>query len=110
MNMAVTFDTYQFIALSTAKYQDKIVYPALGLCGEAGEVAEKVKKVLRDNDGVFTDEIKLEIAKELGDVLWYISALSDDIGYSLEQIALMNNQKLISRKERGVISGEGDNR
>ena len=108
--MAVTFNTYQFIALSTAKYPGKIVYPALGLCGEAGEVAEKVKKVLRDNDGVFTDEIKLEIAKELGDVLWYISALSNDIGYSLEQVALMNNQKLISRKERGVISGEGDNR
>ena len=106
----MTFNQYQIIALSTAKYKDEIIYPMLGLCGETGEVAEKIKKTIRDKDGIFTDEIKLEIAKELGDVLWYISALSNDIGYSLENIAKLNNEKLLSRHSRNVISGNGDNR
>lgn len=87
-----------------------IVYPALGLNGEAGEVAEKVKKVLRDNGGVFTDEAKEEIAKELGDCLWYICALADDMGYTLNDIAQMNVDKLTSRKNRDMIHGNGDNR
>lgn len=103
---------YQKTALLTANYglNNKIIYPALGLCGEAGEVAEKIKKTIRDKEGIFTPEISLEIAKELGDVLWYISALSNDLGYTLEEIANLNNDKTLSRRNRNVISGSGDNR
>jgi NTP pyrophosphatase (non-canonical NTP hydrolase) len=82
-----------------------VMYPTLGLCGEAGEVAEKVKKQVRD--GVFN---RHEVAKELGDVLWYLANISNDIGYSLKEIANMNVDKLRSRKERDVIKGSGDNR
>lgn len=103
---------YQKRALETALYPNeaKIVYPTLGLTGEAGEVADKVKKVIRDNNGDFSAEKCLELAKELGDVLWYISALANDLGYTLEEIGELNNKKLSSRKERGVINGNGDNR
>ena len=103
---------YQKRALETALYpkEVRILYPTLGLTGEAGEVADKVKKVIRDNDGDFSVEKRLEIAKELGDVLWYISTLANDLGYTLEEIGDLNNRKLSSRKERGVISGNGDNR
>jgi NTP pyrophosphatase (non-canonical NTP hydrolase) len=65
---------------------------------------------LRDYDGVFTDELKLNIAKEIGDVLWYIAALSRDLGFTLEEVAKMNIDKLESRKQRNVISGSGDDR
>lgn len=103
---------YSEKALSTATYGigDKILYPVLGLNGEAGEVAEKVKKVLRDKNGVFDDEAKHDIAKELGDALWYINATANDIGYTLEEIMEINITKLLSRKSRGVINGSGDNR
>lgn len=103
---------YQKRALETAIYpkEAKIVYPTLGLTGEAGEVADKVKKVIRDNNGDFSVERRLELAKELGDVLWYIATLANDLGYTLEEIGVMNNKKLSSRKERGVINGNGDNR
>ena len=73
-------------------------------------VAEKVKKVLRDNNGVFTDEKRQEIAKELGDCLWYVSVMASDIGYSLEDIGKMNIDKLRSRQQRNMIHGNGDNR
>lgn len=108
----MTLNEYQDKALETAVYpqQFKIIYPALGLNGEAGEVADKVKKVIRDNDNEFDDARKKELAKELGDVLWYVATLSNDIGYSLENIAKMNYEKLSSRKERGVLGGNGDNR
>ena len=103
---------YQEKAIATAIYGAgaKIIYPALKLNGEAGEVAEKVGKVLRDNEGVFTDEIKLEIAKEIGDVLWYCAALAKDLGFDLNTIAEMNIAKLLDRQKRGVIQGSGDNR
>lgn len=101
---------YQAHALETAIYPTPIIYPALGLCGESGEVADKVKKVMRDNNQEFTDEKKLEIAKEIGDVLWYCATLSNDLGYSLENIAEMNYQKLHSRQLRGKLGGSGDNR
>jgi len=103
---------YQKKALETAVYpqQYKIIYPALGLTGEAGEVSDKVKKVLRDNSCLFTEDKKKEIAKELGDVLWYVAVMAHDLGISLEEIAQMNYQKLQSRKERGVLGGNGDNR
>ena len=103
---------YQKRAIETAIYGEgsKIIYPTLGLTGEAGEVADKVKKVLRDSNGEFSDEKKLEIAKEIGDVLWYCAALSRDLGYDLDLIAQMNLDKLHSRKERNMIHGSGDNR
>lgn len=108
----MTLNEYQQKALETALYPQefKIIYPALGLTGEAGECADKVKKVIRDNNKEFTGEKKNEIAKEIGDVLWYCATLANDIGFSLETIGQMNYDKLCSRKRRGVISGNGDNR
>ena len=102
----MNFDEYQKFARSTAIYPDecKVVYPALGLCGEAGEVAEKVKKNIRD--GKSLDGVGLE----LGDVLWYISALADDLGVSLEDVVKANVNKLYSRKARNKLQGDGDNR
>ena len=108
----MTLNEYQEKAIKTAMYSagNTIIYPTLGLVGEAGEVADKVKKVLRDNNGEFDAIKKEEIAKELGDVLWYISALSRDLGFDLNYIAERNIEKLYSRKERNVIQGNGDNR
>lgn len=80
------------------------------MTGEAGEVADKVKKVIRDNKSQFTEEKKREIAKEIGDVLWYCAVLAHDIGFTLDEVARMNIEKLKSRQERGVLSGSGDNR
>lgn len=104
---------YQEQAKATAVYPamgQNYSYPALGLVGEAGEVAEKVKKIIRDQDGVLTEENKIEIGKELGDVLWYIAIMADEMGLTLETVAEQNIQKLMSRKERGVLGGSGDNR
>lgn len=108
----MTLNEYQKKALETAVYpqEDRIVYPTLGLTGEAEEVADKVKKVIRDNNREFTEEKKCELAKEIGDVLWYCATLSHDIGYTLDEIATMNYEKLSSRQKRGVIHGSGDNR
>ena len=103
---------YQISALETAvdPEQYNIIYPALGMTGEAGEVADKVKKVIRDNKSQFTEEKKREIAKEIGDVLWYCAVLAHDIGFSLEEVGRMNIDKLKSRQKRGKLSGSGDNR
>jgi len=105
-------DKYQEQAIKTAIYGagNKIIYPTLGMAGEAGEVANKVKKVLREKDGVFTDEAKGDLAAEVGDVLWYVALLARDLGYSLEEIAEGNLKKLKSRQERGKLSGDGDKR
>lgn len=102
-------EEYQKRALATAVYKDN-AYPYLGLCGEAGEVADKYKKILRDKDGVMSGDDAEAIAYELGDVAWYINAIARDIGYTLPGILSMNIHKLESRKERGVIGGNGDNR
>ena len=113
MKMKVTtLNEYQNAALTTAVYptEYKIVYPALGMNGEAGEVAEKVKKVIRDNNQEFTDEKKRQIALEISDVLWYCATLAHDIGYTLEDIAQMNVDKLASRQQRNKIGGSGDER
>lgn len=112
MERIKTINEYQQAALSTAIYPEKlkIVYPVLGLTGEAGEVSDKIKKVLRDNNGEFSEEKRIEIAKEIGDVAWYMATLSNDLGYTLEEIFNMNIQKLQSRKERNVLNGNGDNR
>ena len=108
----MNFDEYQEQARATAIYDKKyaILYPTLGIAGESGEVAEKIKKVYRDNDGVVSEEKKKEITKELGDILWYIANLASDLNISLELIAFTNIEKLNSRKERGVLQGSGDNR
>lgn len=108
----MSFNEYQKLARATRIYHDKlmIVYPTLGLAGEAGEVAEKVKKLFRDGDGIITEEKVSDLEKELGDVLWYIANLASDLGLSMENIAKKNIEKLYSRKERGTLHGEGDNR
>jgi len=86
------------------------IYPTLGLSGEAGEVAEKVKKILRDKEGIVGESDKKEITKELGDVLWYLAQIATELDISLETVVEKNIEKLRSRKERGQISGSGDNR
>ena len=104
---------YQRESRKTALYPEvgsNVIYPTLGLVGEAGEVADKVKKILRDKKGVFDKHSKDAIKFELGDVLWYISQLSSELGYELEEVANANLQKLNSRKSRGKIQGSGDNR
>jgi NTP pyrophosphatase (non-canonical NTP hydrolase) len=104
---------YQTSALQTAIYPNRganFPYPALGLVGEAGEVADKLKKVIRDNDGVLTDSVRDAVAKELGDVMWYLAVLAYEMDYDLNSIAQINLDKLASRQERGVLSGSGDNR
>lgn len=108
----LSLNEYQRIALETAIYPDeyRIVYPALGMAGEAGEVADKVKKVIRDNNADFSPLKCEEIAMEIGDVLWYCAVLADRIGYRLDTIARMNNRKLKSRQLRGKLGGNGDNR
>lgn len=100
-------DDYQKKARRFAIYDKKfkIVYPSLGLTSEAGEVADKVKKWLRDGK---VD--KEELAKEIGDVLWYCAILSDDLGFKLSDVAHLNMDKLKKRKATGKIRGSGDNR
>lgn len=117
MSNEISFETYQLATADTAVYPgalegnaDALSYVTLGLTGEAGEIANKVKKILRDKGGNVTDEDRTELSKELGDVLWYLARLADEIGYPLEDIAQKNVDKLRSRQERGVISGNGDNR
>lgn len=106
------FDRYQGEAVGFAIFPESIglAYTTLGLTGEAGEVADKVKKIYRDGDGFPTDEQREQIAAELGDVLWYVANCADQIGYGLSDIAEMNIAKLSSRQERGVLGGSGDNR
>ena len=107
------FNTYQKNARLTAQYPNlgsNYIYPTLGLAGEAGEVAEKVKKVIRDKKGVFDDESKKGLKKELGDVLWYVSNLCTEFNFSLDDIALQNLEKLKLRAAKGKISGSGDDR
>ena len=96
----------------TSTSDDNSLLPifVMGLCGEAGEVSEKFKKLLRDAGGNITEEFKQEVAKELGDVLWYINALSKKLDISLEEVAQANIEKIESRKNRGVQHGSGDNR
>lgn len=109
----MNFKHYQEKARETAIYPDmgsEFTYPALGLVGEAGEIANKLKKVIRDNNGVLSDEVRNSVSKELGDCLWYIAQLATEMGSNLEDIAQDNLDKLASRKERGVIQGSGDNR
>lgn len=112
----LTLNDYQADTASTAIYSWKVIYPALGLANEAGEVLGKIKKLIRDNEVRFdgtkdmTDAQCADITAELGDVLWYIAALSRDLGVPLNDVAHINLEKLKSRKERGTLGGSGDDR
>ena len=121
---------YQRRARITAIYpkESKVIYPALGLAGEAGEVCEKIKKIMRgdlakeiksnkqnlskwfDNAGKLQRESNARIGKELGDVLWYVSNLASDLGLTLDEIATQNIDKLRDRERRDVLQGDGDDR
>lgn len=111
------FDEYQKFATGTAIYPERgtvsmtaLSYCALGLCGESGEIAEKIKKIIRDNNGKITEEARQAIKKELGDPLWYIANMAHEFGFSLNEIAIGNIEKLQDRKNRNVLKGNGDDR
>lgn len=106
------FNSYQRSAKVTAIYPDKykILYPALGLAGEAGEVANKVKKIVRDGPENMPEDWREQLASELGDVLWYCAALASDLNISLGQIAGQNLEKLSRRQQANTLGGSGDNR
>lgn len=106
------FNQYQFRSSLTAKYPEDraLEYLVLGLTSEAGEVAGKYKKIIRDKDGVLSKELKEDLCAEIGDVLWYCAQLAKCLDANLSAIAAGNLQKLESRLERGKIGGSGDNR
>ena len=106
------FAEYPRFSRRTAAYPREawLTYPALGLAGEAGEVAEHAKKAIRDDGATITDERRAAMAKELGDVLWYTAQLASELGLELDAIAQENLDKLLSRQRRGVLSGSGDER
>ncbi|MDP2704031.1 MAG: nucleoside triphosphate pyrophosphohydrolase family protein [bacterium] len=107
------FNDYQKKSRETAIYPNAgkdWVYPTLGLAGEAGEIANKMKKVIRDKNGKVDEETRESIKGELGDTLWYVSQVATELNLSLDEIAEKNIEKLFSRKERGVIKGSGDSR
>ena len=104
---------YQERSRATAVYPGagaNLTYPTLGLCGEAGEVAEKVKKAVRDDGGVLTGERRAALAAELGDVLWYVAQVATEAGLDLDVIAAENLDKLADRQGRGMLQGSGDRR
>lgn len=103
---------YQKRAISTAIYPrtHTITYPAFGLFGEAGEVAEHIKKAIRDDGGTFTPARRAALLKELGDTSWYLANLAADLGFDLDTVFQANLDKLQSRKDRGVLQGSGDDR
>jgi NTP pyrophosphatase (non-canonical NTP hydrolase) len=110
---SLDFARYQSRARDTARYPQvgsNPIYPTLGLCGEAGEVADKVKKVIRDRDGVFDDAVRDDLRLELGDVLWYVAQLCSELNLELADVAQANLDKLASRAARNVIAGSGDRR
>ena len=106
-------NAYQLKSKKSAAYSSfgaGYVYPALGLASEAGEVAGKIKKAIRDNNGLVDKARKEDIKEELGDEMWYVAQLATDLGLTLDEIARANIEKLYSRLERGKIQGDGDNR
>lgn len=109
------FNEYQRKTDKTAVYPqetllDAVLYTTLGLAGEAGEVANKVKKILRDYDGEITDTTREIVASEIGDVLWYCAQLAGQLNISLDEIAHENLEKLSKRQNNGTIKGNGDKR
>ncbi len=107
-----SLDQYQEFVRQTKVYDKeyKLVYPVLGLVNEAGEVAGKVKKLMRDDGGQLSQERFEDIVSELGDVVWYLTAVADDLGITISDVIFENFMKLKSRKERGMIKGSGDHR
>lgn len=107
-------NAYQEKATKTAFFDPQVLNPiaavTLGLTGETGEVAEKIKKLFRNDKGALTDETREELKRELGDVLWYISQLARLLDISLDDVAAANIEKLADRNKRGVIKSSGDNR
>lgn len=105
-------DMYQKVALTTAIYprEQAIIYPTLGLTGEAGEVANKVKKIIRDGSDSKDEKLVSEIKAEIGDCLWYIAVLANDFDIKLSDIASTNLEKLANRKKNNTIHGSGDTR
>lgn len=108
----MTLEYYQKRASETDKYPQVInlMLFTLGLTGEAGEVADKVKKLYRDDNGELSEERRLAIAKELGDVLWYIARIASKIDYTLEEVGRININKLAIRHNQNKIHGDGDER
>lgn len=109
----MTFNEFQNHCVSTAIYPNvgaNLPYTVLGLCGESGEVAEKVKKLIRDHGGKVTEDKRLEILKELADVLWYVATTSMELKAPLQEVVDLGVAKYADRKARGVLHGEGDNR
>jgi len=108
------FKTYQQDAMKTAVYPNKgegnWTYPALGLAGETGEICEKLKKAIRDDDGKITQQRLAAISKEVGDVMWYMAALSTELGLDMDAIASANLEKLATRQQQNKLHGDGDNR
>lgn len=104
---------YQQRALQTAinrNGKNELFHLALGLAGETGEVMEKLKKAVRDNESVITEDMKQDLKKELGDVLWYLAVFADYLGIKLQDVADLNLEKLADRQKRNKLSGSGDNR
>lgn len=89
---------------------NNVYYPTLGLVGEAGEIANKVKKIMRDGDGVITDDVRKTLSKEIGDVMWYIGRLCSELDIYLDDVCSANLDKLLDRKNRNALKGSGDNR
>ncbi|MDR3125790.1 MAG: nucleoside triphosphate pyrophosphohydrolase family protein [Candidatus Nomurabacteria bacterium] len=113
----MTFDEYQKLAKrtdlgdATKGWNDPINFEKLlGLGGEAGELMDKFKKVLRDKGGVVSEIDRVKIVKEIGDVLWYLAVITDHLGVKFDEPARVNIAKLASRAERNLIHGAGDNR
>jgi len=109
----MNFNEYQLLARKTAIYPqlgDNIYYLTLGLCGESGEVAEKVKKIIRDDSSIISEEKRQDLKKEYGDVLWYLSNSCSELNLTLEEVAITNIEKLHKRQSEGKLHGEGDNR
>jgi NTP pyrophosphatase (non-canonical NTP hydrolase) len=108
----VELSDYQRLSRATAEYSREawLAYPALGLAGEAGEVAEHAKKAIRDDGAEITEERRAAMAKELGDVLWYVAQLATELDLDLGEVAEGNLEKLLSRQRRGMLHGSGDER
>ncbi len=108
----MTTKDYQNIIAETAVFPKEIglTYCTMGLCGEAGEVAEKMKKLFRDEGGVVSPQFRYDIRKELGDVMWYVTALSNELGFTLEEVMEYNYNKLMLRRATNTLHGSGDNR
>ena len=107
------FSTYQKLSRRTAVYPDlgaNLAYPTLGLNGEAGEVAEIIKKLYRDHGGDLDEATREALAKELGDVLWYVAAICAEANLDMQSVAKHNVEKLADRQTRDVLHGSGDER